>query len=325
VDAWQAIQYVGSGLSLVAFISAVGLFAYSAYLRSRTRIIQSLPAKDRIDEITTTAAAFRVDTSKLTRQQLEEVILAQIFQRGRRDLLLGIVAVIFAIILGGISILAILHPTDRHATTSSTVVTPSSPQPPGLTTITLNATNEKTAVDPNFNGNFREYVDPWNNSLLQVRKTDFRTARWDGPGEFRSALAFDITSIPRRATVDNAYLSVSVEDMEDLEHVSIDVYGFVGYQNLPAATEAFMGGIEVAGPIKALGQSDFTQRFAAIDVTPYIRDSVASGYAYIGFSFRQSGDTYSKGKPFGTGFAFRGRDFHAPGLQPHIVVRYRNT
>jgi hypothetical protein len=200
-------------------------------------------------------------------------------------------------------------------------------QPPGLTTITLNEANEQTAVDRTFSGNFSEiYVDP-GNRILHVRKTDHKYGVWDGPGEFRSALAFDISTIPKQATIDYAYVSVSVANIGDIEHILVDVYGFVGYSNLAPQTEAFMGGTKVAGPIRALGQADFSHSLEAIDVTSFIRQCAEKGYSNIGFSYRQAGNTYSTSvdNTMGTGFTFRSRDFQASGLKPHIVVRLRYT
>jgi hypothetical protein len=110
VGAWQAIQYVGSGLSLVAFIVAALLFAYRARLRHQATMIQSAPGKDRLEAIAVTAQFFRVDTKKLSPKQQEEVIIAQITARSRRDLILAVMAVVIAILLASVAVVAIFHP-----------------------------------------------------------------------------------------------------------------------------------------------------------------------------------------------------------------------
>src|SRR5260370_6666958 len=89
MDMWQALQYVGTGFSLVAFAVAALLLAYRARLTNRAEIIKSAPEKERLDAIATTAEFFRVDVSGLTRAQQQDIALTQIHARARRDLLLA--------------------------------------------------------------------------------------------------------------------------------------------------------------------------------------------------------------------------------------------
>jgi tetratricopeptide (TPR) repeat protein len=107
MDMWQALQYVGTGLSLVAFIVAALLLAYRARLTNRAEIIKSAPEKERLDAIATTAEFFRVDVSGLTRVQQQDIALTQIQARTRRDLLLAGVSLAVAILLAAIAIAAI--------------------------------------------------------------------------------------------------------------------------------------------------------------------------------------------------------------------------
>jgi hypothetical protein len=107
MDMWQALQYVGTGLSLVAFIVAALLLAYRARLTNRAEIIKSAPEKERLDAIATTAEFFRVDVSGLTRAQQQEIALTQIQARARRDLLLAGVSLAVAILLVAIAVAAI--------------------------------------------------------------------------------------------------------------------------------------------------------------------------------------------------------------------------
>jgi hypothetical protein len=55
MNAWGALQYVSSGLSLVAFGIAAILLAYRARLAHRAEIIKSAPETDRLDAIAITA------------------------------------------------------------------------------------------------------------------------------------------------------------------------------------------------------------------------------------------------------------------------------
>jgi hypothetical protein len=138
VNAWQAIQYVGSGLSLVAFVVAAALFAYRARLRHRAEIIRSAPEKDRLEAIAVTAQFFRVDTSSLSPKKQEEIILAQITSRSRRDLMLGIICVIVALLLASIALAAIFRPQEVSADAKKRVNFIVRPNNPGIFSLLIN-------------------------------------------------------------------------------------------------------------------------------------------------------------------------------------------
>jgi hypothetical protein len=61
MNAWSSIQYIGTGLSLVAFAVAAALFAFRARLSQRAAIIQSAPEKERLAAISAMAEFFNVD------------------------------------------------------------------------------------------------------------------------------------------------------------------------------------------------------------------------------------------------------------------------
>jgi hypothetical protein len=108
MEIWQALQYVGTGLSLVAFVVAAILLAYRARLTNRAEIINSAPEKERLQAIAATAEFFRVDVSGLSRPQQQDIVLKQIDARARRDLLLAVVTLIVAVLLAIIATVAIL-------------------------------------------------------------------------------------------------------------------------------------------------------------------------------------------------------------------------
>jgi hypothetical protein len=110
MNIWGALQYVGTGLSLVAFVVAAILFAYRARLKNRAEIIKSAPEKERLEAITATAEFFRVDVSGLSRAQQQDIVLTQIHARARRDLLLAVVTLIVAVLLAIVATVAILAP-----------------------------------------------------------------------------------------------------------------------------------------------------------------------------------------------------------------------
>src|SRR6266478_7118421 len=103
MDVLGALQFVGTGLSLVAFVIAAILLAYRARLKHRAEVIKSAPGKERLEAIAITAEFFRVDVSGLTRAQQQEIALTQIRARARRDLLLAGVSLAVAILLAAIA------------------------------------------------------------------------------------------------------------------------------------------------------------------------------------------------------------------------------
>jgi hypothetical protein len=122
MDIWGALQYVGTGLSLVAFVVAAILFA--ARLENRAEIIKSAPEKERLEAIAATAEFFRVDVSGLSRAQQQDIALTQIHARARRDLLLAVVTLIVAVLLTIVATVAILA---SKSTGAATVVNSSGP------------------------------------------------------------------------------------------------------------------------------------------------------------------------------------------------------
>src|SRR5258708_735131 len=107
MNVWGALQYVGTGLSLVAFVVAAILLAYRARLTHRAEIIKSAPEKERLEAIAITAEFFRVDVSGLTRAQQQEIALTQIHARARRDLLLAGLSLVVAVLLAAIAMVAV--------------------------------------------------------------------------------------------------------------------------------------------------------------------------------------------------------------------------
>jgi tetratricopeptide (TPR) repeat protein len=124
MDVWAALQYVGTGLSLVAFAVAAVLLASRARLTQRAEIINSAPEQERLEAIATTAEFFRVDVSGLTRAQQQDIALTQIHSRARRDLLLAGASLVVAILLAAIAMAAIWVSKPPGSTT---IVNPSGP------------------------------------------------------------------------------------------------------------------------------------------------------------------------------------------------------
>jgi hypothetical protein len=119
MEIWASLKYVGTGLSLLAFLAAAFLFAYRAHLKSRAEIIRSAPEKERLEAIATTAEFFRVDVSGLSRAQQQDVVLTQINARARRDLLIAVVTLIVALLVAAIVIVEIIWVETKSVQTNS--------------------------------------------------------------------------------------------------------------------------------------------------------------------------------------------------------------
>lgn len=81
---WSAIQYATSGLTLAAFLAAIVLALYRRRLKSRERLIASVPKNDRASLVQATLERFDIDTSRLTNHQAYDLVLEQIRARSRR-------------------------------------------------------------------------------------------------------------------------------------------------------------------------------------------------------------------------------------------------
>ncbi len=118
---WESIQYVGTGLGLVAFVvAAIFLYLRSA-MSERARMIESAAEGDRLKAISATAEFFNVDVTGLPQDRQAEIILLQIHNRSRRDLILAGLFGFVAVLLAGIAILSILRPSQATAESSDTV------------------------------------------------------------------------------------------------------------------------------------------------------------------------------------------------------------
>lgn len=114
---WDVVPQIGTGLSLVAFVVAAGLYAYRAHLKQRASVIANMPARDRLAAIDATAEFLRVDVSGLSEKDKHDIVVRQLAITARRELMLAGIAIAIALLLGAVAIIAII------------VTTPPSPKP----------------------------------------------------------------------------------------------------------------------------------------------------------------------------------------------------
>jgi hypothetical protein len=117
---WNAIAYVGSGLTLTAFIVATAAWVYRTRILERERTIRSAPEAERSLLIQQTLEFFDVDTSGLTREHKYGLALQQIHERAKRFRLTALVVIVIACLAASISAFAIWRLPTASATAPST-------------------------------------------------------------------------------------------------------------------------------------------------------------------------------------------------------------
>ncbi len=81
---WEAITYVSSGLTLLAFIAAIGAVIYRQQLKHTEILIKSTSTKDRGELVDRTLEFFNIDTSTLTKEQKYDLAVKQITAKSKR-------------------------------------------------------------------------------------------------------------------------------------------------------------------------------------------------------------------------------------------------
>jgi hypothetical protein len=104
---WTAIKYVGSGLTLVAFLCALAAWLYRSYLLRRERLIKSVPEAKRAALVERTLVLFNIDTRKLLPEQQYNLALEQIRDRAKRFRVTAGVIVVIALIAAVLTFVAI--------------------------------------------------------------------------------------------------------------------------------------------------------------------------------------------------------------------------
>lgn len=62
---WTAIKYVGSAVTLVAFVAAVAAWLYRSRLLEKERLLRTVPEQERAALVERTLVLFKVDAERL--------------------------------------------------------------------------------------------------------------------------------------------------------------------------------------------------------------------------------------------------------------------
>lgn len=110
---WESIQYVTTGLTLVAFLVSVIAWVYKSKSEERERLIKTASEDKRADLVRSALEFFEVDTTGLTQEQKYELALAQIHARAQRFRTTAIVVCVLAVILAVVTAYAISQDSSK--------------------------------------------------------------------------------------------------------------------------------------------------------------------------------------------------------------------
>jgi len=106
---WEAIQYVSSGLALVAFIVAAAAWIFKRNSEQTLRMVETAEEGDRANLVRSALEVVDVDTARLTNRQQYELAIELIRARAERFRITALVVCILAMILAAVSVSAILR------------------------------------------------------------------------------------------------------------------------------------------------------------------------------------------------------------------------
>ena len=110
---WQAISYVGTGVSLAAFLAATIAWVFKSSSEQRERLIQTANEADRPKLISDALEFFRVDTDSLTKAQRYDLAIRQIKERASRFLYIVITTAILSVLAAAVALFAMAHPSTK--------------------------------------------------------------------------------------------------------------------------------------------------------------------------------------------------------------------
>lgn len=104
---WEAIAYVSSGVTLIAFIAATVAWVYKAKSEERERLIRTAKPEQRADLVRNALEFFHVESSGLTKEQQYKLALEQIHARARRFKVTAVVVCFLAVVAAVVTVYAI--------------------------------------------------------------------------------------------------------------------------------------------------------------------------------------------------------------------------
>src|SRR5450755_3200680 len=107
---WDAIKYVGSGLTLAAFVVAAIAWLLKSKSEEKERLIDLAKDDERAGLVRDALEFFSVDTAGLTKAQQYQLALEQIKERTQRFKIIAVVVCIIAVLGVAVAVDAITRP-----------------------------------------------------------------------------------------------------------------------------------------------------------------------------------------------------------------------
>ena len=104
---WEAIQYISSDLTLLAFIVAVASWTYKRSPERALRLIETAEEGNRATLVRSALEVLDIDTARLTNRQLCQLAIELIRARVERFRITAIVVCVLALILAAVSVVAV--------------------------------------------------------------------------------------------------------------------------------------------------------------------------------------------------------------------------
>jgi ABC-type glycerol-3-phosphate transport system permease component len=104
---WQTVQYVTTGVTLVAFLWAGAVVLLRIRLRERERLISSANPRDRPTLVRDALESFHIPTEKLTRDQQYSALLEQMRRKAERFKITAMIVALVALLFAAVTAYAI--------------------------------------------------------------------------------------------------------------------------------------------------------------------------------------------------------------------------
>ena len=101
MEMWTVVQYVGTPLTLLAFIAAVFAWSYSVKLKEKAELLKTLPESERVVYLEKELESYQIDAVQkgVTGQQKFELMQLVILQRAHRLKIVAMTAIAIAVVL----------------------------------------------------------------------------------------------------------------------------------------------------------------------------------------------------------------------------------
>jgi len=125
---FEAIQYIGKPITLIAFIFSIGAYIYQIKIKGRLDIIKSVPEKERSTIIEAEIETYQLKNDNLTKDQKYKLVIKVIEEKANRFKITAISLVIIALLFSVSTVFVlqkeIIKTTEQDLTAHKTALYP---------------------------------------------------------------------------------------------------------------------------------------------------------------------------------------------------------